>query len=57
MVLLQKDKKHDISQKLTSADHANDLVLLTNTPAQIEFLLSSLEQAARGIGLYINADK
>ena len=36
---------------------ANDLVLLTNTPAQTKSLLNSLEQAARGIGLYMNSDK
>ena len=30
---------------------------LTNTPAQEESLLYSLKQAARRIGLYMNADK
>ena len=31
---------------------ADDLALLTNTPTQAKSLLHSLEQAARGIGLY-----
>ena len=31
--------------------------LLTNTPAQADFLLQSLEKAAGGIGLHVNADK
>ena len=36
---------------------ADDIVLLANTPTQAEFLLHSLEQAAEGIGLHMNADK
>ena len=39
------------------ADYADDIVLLANTPAQAETLVHSLEQAAAGIGLYVNADK
>ena len=31
--------------------------LLANTPAQAETMLHSLEQAAGGIGLHVNADK
>ena len=42
---------------MTDADNADDLALLANTPTQAEFLLHSLEQAARGINLYVNADK
>ena len=42
---------------ITDTDYANDIVLLANTPAQAESLLHSLEQAAAGIGLHINADK
>ena len=38
-------------------DYTNDLALLTNTPVQAESLLHSLEQAAGGIGLYVNSDK
>ena len=39
------------------ADYADDIALLTNTPTQAESLLHSLEPAARGIGLHVNADK
>ena len=38
-------------------DYAYDIVLLANIPAQAESLLHSLEQAAAGIGLHVNADK
>ena len=40
-----------------SEDSADDLTLLKNTPAQTESLLHSLEQAAGGISLYMNANK
>ena len=36
---------------------ADDLTLLANTPAQTKSLLHSLQQAAGGIGLYVNANK
>ena len=39
------------------ADDADDLVFFTNTPAQAEYLLHSLEQAARDIVLHMNSDK
>ena len=35
------------------ANYADDIALLANTPAQAE----SLERAAGGIGLHVNADK
>ena len=41
----------------TDADNADDIALLANTPNQAETLLHSLEQAAAGIGLHINAHK
>ena len=34
-----------------------DIALLANAPAQAEILLHSLEQAAAGIGLHVNAHK
>ena len=37
------------------ADYANDIALLANTPAQVETLLHSMEWAAVGIGLHVNA--
>ncbi len=39
------------------ADYADDLALLANTPNQAETLLHSLERAAAGIGLHVNAHK
>ena len=60
------DKMKDNSFKLTKernrkyitdADYVGDMVLLTNTPAQAKTMLHSLEQAAAGIGLHVNADK
>ena len=45
------------AQTITDTDHANDKALLANTPTQTQSLLHSLEQAAGGIGLHVNADK
>ena len=42
---------------LTDADYADDIVILANTPNQAETLLHSLERAAAGIGLHVNAHK
>ena len=38
-------------------DYADDIAFLANTPTQAETLLHSLERAAAGIGLYVNANK
>ena len=45
------------AQTITDADYADDKALLANTSAQAEILLQSLEGAAAGIGLNVNADK
>ena len=45
------------TQTIMDADYTNDIVLLANTPVQAENLLLSLEQAAAGIGLHVNAHK
>ena len=37
--------------------YTDNLAVLVNTPAQAESSLRSLKQAARNIGLYVNADK
>ena len=39
------------------ADYGNDITRLANTPTQTKSLLYSLEQAAGGIGLYVNVGK
>ena len=66
---LKKQEATDISQTLkkrnrrypaktiTDADYADDIALLANTPNQAETLLHSLERAAVGIGLHVNAQK
>ena len=46
-----------LAQTITDADYADDIALLANSPAQAETLLHSLEWAAGGIGLHVNADK
>ena len=38
-------------------DYVDDVMLLANTPAQVESLLHCLEKAVGGIGLHVNADK
>ena len=42
---------------VTEADYIDDIALLANAPAQAKILLHSLEQAAAGIGLHVNAHK
>ena len=42
---------------ITDADYADDIAILPNTPNQAETLLHSLERAAAGIGLHVNAHK
>lgn len=52
----QKSKRHP-AKIITDADYADDLALFADTTAKAELLLHSLEKAASGIGLYVNADK
>ena len=53
---LTKEKSRRYPAKtITDADNADDIVLLTNTPTQAETLLHSLERAAAGEGLHVNA--
>ena len=42
---------------ITNADYADDIAILANTPNQAEALQHSLERAAAGIGLRVNAHK
>ena len=44
-------------KRLRARKNADDIALLTNTPAQAETLLHSLERSTGGIGFHINADK
>ena len=55
--LTKKRSKRYPAKTITDADYADDLVLQANTPNQAETLLPSLERAATGIGLHVNAHK
>ena len=53
-----EEKKQKVPAKtITDADYADDIALLANTPNQAETLLHSLERAAAGIRLHVNAHK
>ena len=45
------------AQRITDGNYADDIALLANTPVQAESRLHSLERAAGGIRLHVNADK
>ena len=55
--LTKKSSRRYPTKTITDADYADDIAILTNTPDQAETLLHSLERAAAGIGLYVNAHK
>ena len=53
--LTKKRSRRYSAKTFTDAD--DDIAILANTPNQAETLLHSLEEAAAGIGLYVNAHK
>ena len=55
--LTKKRSRRYPAKTITDADYADDIAILENTPNQAETLLHSLERAAAGIGLYVNAHK
>ena len=55
--LTKKRNRRYPAKTITDADYADDIAILANTPDQAETLLHSLERAASGIGLYVNAHK
>ena len=55
--LTKKRSRRYPAKTITDADYADDIALLANTPNQAETLLHSLERAAAGIGLHVNALK
>ena len=55
--LTKKGSKRYPAKTITDADYTDDIALLANTPNQAETLLHSLERAAAGIGLHVNAHK
>ena len=56
-VLTKKRSRRYPAKTITNADYADDIAILANTPNQAETLLHSLERAAAGIGLQVNAHK
>ena len=56
-VLTKKRSRRYPAKIITDADYADDIALLANTPNQAETLMHSLERAAAGIGLHVNAHK
>ena len=54
---LTKESRRYLTQTIMDADYADDIALLLNTLTQAETLLHSLEWAAAGIGLHVNAHK
>ena len=55
--LTKKRSRWYPAKTITDADYADDITILANTPNQAETLLNSLERAAAGVGLHVNAHK
>ena len=55
--LKKKRSRRYPAKTITDADYADDIALLANALNQAETLLDSLERAAAGIGLHVNAHK
>ena len=55
--LTKKRSRRYPAKTITEGDYADDIAILANTPNQAETLLHSLERAAAGIGLHVNAHK
>ena len=53
--LTKKRSRRYSAKTITDAEYADDIAILANAPAQAEILFHSLERAAAGIGLYVNA--
>ena len=55
--LTKKRSRRYPAKTITDDDNADDIGILANTPTQAETLLHSLERAAAGIDLHVNAQK
>ena len=55
--LIDKRSRMYPAKTITDADYSDDIAILANTPNQAETLLHSLERAAAGIGLPVDAHK
>ena len=56
-VLKKKRSRRYPAKTITDGDYADDIAILANTHNQAETLLHSLERAAGGISLHVNAHK
>ena len=54
---MKKRSRRYPAKTIADADYADDIAIQANTPNQAEKLLHSLERAAAGIGLHVNAHK
>ena len=59
MALHRKRQETEDTQKktITDSNYVNNIALMVNTPTVAKFLLHSLEQAAGGMGFYVNTHK
>ena len=55
--LTKKRSRRYPAKTITDADYVDEIAILANTPNQAETQLNSLELAAAGIGLHVNAHK
>ena len=55
--LTKKRSRRHPAKTITDADYTDIIAIVANTPNQTETLLHSLERAAAGIGLHVNAHK
>ena len=55
--LTKKRSRRYPAKTITDADYAGNIAILTNTPAQAETLLHSLERASASINLHFKAHK
>ena len=55
--LIKEKSRRYATHTITDSDYVDDIALLVNTHAQAKTLQHSLERAAVGIGLPVNADK
>ena len=55
--LTKKRSRRYPAKTITDADYADEIVILAKTPGEAETLLHSLERAAAGVGLYVNAHR
>ena len=55
--LTKERSRRYLTQTITDADYADNIALLANAHTQAETHLHSLERAAAGIGLHVNAHK